>query len=474
MTTYHGLDKIPMDNKARRALGCGHGGIFTRPRGAGGRHIPKAVAYSESGSVCRGIALEPYDALRPCMTTREQAMKYYVAGGAVRDLLLGRLLRDADYAFDATEDAFIQRNPTARKTKSGPHPIFLLQGQEFSPLPTTHSLEEAIRLDLLRRDFTINALLLSQEGVLHFHADALRDLKCRKIRPASPSSLADDPVRAFRAARLVSCLSEFTLHEETLQCMRNLGESPLQHIAAEQIGSETIKACRGDAPGEFLRTLCAGECLKPWFVEFCGAAAKPAGPPAWHDVSVLEHTARIMDAVAADYARNTPEAAGNERALAVWMALCHDIGKTATPEEFLPSHHGHEREGETLALVLGTRLRLPSLFIRAGILASRHHMKAAQYARLRPGTRVDMLMSLHAAHLLKPFSRMAAVDANNPELPVCIERELAHVLSVKLPDTWRGRGEASGKRLRELRCQALTPGSSRPPADHIERDITAS
>ena len=91
-------------------------------------------------------------------------MKYFVAGGAVRDMLLGYSPKDADYVFDAAEETFIQINPEARKIQSEAHPIFLLRGQEFSPLRKNMLLEKAIHLDLLRRDFTINAMLLSQEG----------------------------------------------------------------------------------------------------------------------------------------------------------------------------------------------------------------------------------------------------------------------------------------------------------------------
>jgi len=382
-------------------------------------------------------------------------MNYFVAGGAVRDLLLGRLPRDADYIFDAAETVFIQINPSARKIQSGSHPIFLLHGQEFSPLPEHMPREEAIRLDLLRRDFTINAMLLSQAGHLHLHERALPDLQDRLIRPASATSLADVPVRTFRAARFAATLEGFAVHEETVRQMLSMDEQSLKRIAAEQVGNETLKACRGNKPGAFLRTLCQGGCLAPWFAEFAAAANIPAGPPAYHDSSVLEHTARVMDRVAGDYAQSSPDADSTERALAVWMALCHDLGKTTTPADILPSHHAHDKRGEALAVALGTRLRLPALFIKAGALASRQHMKAAQYVKRRPGSKVDMLVPLHAANLLKPFARMVAADARAPELPALLEQDLARLLSVRLPEKWQGLGEESGIRLRELRCQAL-------------------
>ena len=393
------------------------------------------------------------------------AMNYYVAGGAIRDLLLGLPLRDVDYAFAATEEEFIQRNPAARKIQTAPCPVYLLDGQEFAPL-----IRRDVMRDLSRRDFTVNALLLAENGVLRMHPDALEDLRNRRIRPASPSALADDPVRAFRAARLAARLPDFSLHEETLVQMRALAatndaassdapsvaevRSFLDAIPAEQVGKELRKACLAHKPGNFLRALRQGDCLVPWFAEFVRAGSLPAGPAAYHNASVFEHTANIMDATA-EVARHHGGTEA-ERALSVWMALCHDLGKSETPGDILPHHYGHEGRGAVMAESLGLRLRLPGIFVKAGKLAALLHMKAGRYASLRPGTRTDMLMRLHAADLVAPFSWMAAADSSQPELPDLWQRDCERLLAVRLPEHWRDKGELSGIRLRELRCMALS------------------
>ena len=397
------------------------------------------------------------------------AMNYYVAGGAVRDLLLGLPLRDVDYAFAATEEEFIQRNPAARKIQSAPCPVYLLDGREFSPL-----FRQDVIHDLSRRDFTFNALLLGDNGVLRMHPDALEDLRERRIRPASPTALADDPVRAFRAARLAAKLPDFSLHGETLAQMRALaapnkaasvdipaGQSPpaggdrsfLDAIPAEQVGRELRKACLARKPGNFLRALRQGGCLVPWFAEFVRADSLPAGPSAYHDSSVFEHTATIMDDTA-EIARHRGGTEA-ERALAVWLALCHDLGKSETPDDILPHHYGHEGRGVAMAERLGLRLRLPGLFVKAGKLAALLHMNVGRYTSLRPGTRTDTLMHLHAAGLVAPFSWMAAADSAQPDLPDVLQRDRERLLAVRLPKEWRGKGELSGARLRELRCMAL-------------------
>ncbi|MDL2207860.1 HD domain-containing protein [Desulfovibrio sp. OttesenSCG-928-F20] len=377
-------------------------------------------------------------------------MIYYVAGGAVRDLILGRALRDVDYVFEGADELFIQMNPSARKIKGMIPPLYLLGGQEFSPLPEG---SDARMQNIYDRDFTINALLLDQNGLIRAHPLCFSDLRQELIRPVAPSSLCSSPVRALRAARFTATLPGFDLHSESLQQMRSLPLDALKSIAAEQAGRETMKACLGDTPGNYLRSLERGGCLAPWFEEFAEAGRISAGPPPWHEESVLEHTALVMDAVA--LACNSDKLAQRDRQMAVWMALCHDLGKCATPPELLPKHHGHEQRGEGMALELGKRLRLPAPFVRAGALAARLHMKAGRYKELRPGSKVDLLMQAHAAGMALPFFYLAAADSGQLWLPAALRSDLERLLAVSLPEEKRNLGAASGAWLRELRCRCL-------------------
>ena len=190
-------------------------------------------------------------------------MKYLIAGGAVRDLLLGLPLRDVDVLFDGAEQEFIQANLRARKVGDMPHPVYILDGCEFSPMDAG-----GLEADMLRRDFTINALALEANGVLHAHPQTFSDLERKVIRPASANAIADDPIRAFRAARLAATLPDFTLHPDSLAQMRGLSREALSSIAAEQVGKETLKACRSAKPGNFLRALAAGDCRSGHRVPF--------------------------------------------------------------------------------------------------------------------------------------------------------------------------------------------------------------
>lgn len=360
-------------------------------------------------------------------------MQWYLVGGAVRDLLLGRAPRERDMAFAGEAQDFLRIHPEARKAGRGAE-VYLLNGVECAPL------RGGLEADLRARDLTINALALDERGRLFAHPQALEDLAAGTLRPASPTAFAQDPARVFRAARFAASFPEFTLHAETLAQAR-AARDLLPRLPAERVGNEVRKALRAERPSRFVRTLHQAGVLSPWLVELEGADAIPAGPRAWHKDSVLEHAAAVMDA-----------AAGDE--LAVWMALCHDLGKTTTPVHALPRHYGHEARGAVLARAMGRRLALPGRHIRAGVLAALLHMKGGRFHRLRPGTRRDLLHAVHAAGLDASFWKM--VDADTGEnISAEALQSLRVMLAVRLPPQWRDRGADSGRRLRALQCQAL-------------------
>lgn len=361
-------------------------------------------------------------------------MKTYLVGGAVRDLLLGGMPREHDVAFEGDAACFVRQNPGARKVGRDID-VYLLDGVEHMPLRGT--LDE----DLAARDFTINAMALTETGMLHAHPQALADLAARVLRPASPTALADSPVRVFRAARFAARFPEFSVHPETLAHMREVAASgALDSLPAEQVCRETLKALGTHCPGRYLKVLHAGGCLLPWFAELAGADRVPAGPARYHTGSVLDHVARVMDmaaALAAPGAANgpdlntwdSPEMPGMHPPrpeLVTWMALCHDLGKVTTDADVLPRHYGHEDRGAPLARALGARLAMPMRFIEAGDMAARLHMRLARYAELRPGTRVDLLLAMHLRGLLPAMRLLVLADGTGKGMdtgPDCALRQ---------------------------------------------------
>lgn len=352
-------------------------------------------------------------------------------------MLLGLPVRDRDYlVLEATVEDFLAAHPAA-KSVGKTFPVFILDRQEYS-FPRAATLEG----DLALRDFTVNAMAMDETGRLFCHPTALEDLQARVLRSASPSSLSDDPLRAIRAARFCAQMPGFSAHPELVATMRGMATSgALATPYAERVGQEVQKAIAGERPGELLRLLDRAGCLSPWLSELDGASAIPAGPPQYHDASVLEHTARVMDRLAGD-------------AMSVWMALCHDLGKVTTPKDILPRHFGHDLRGETLATALGQRLRLPTRLINAGADAARWHMISGNYPELKASTRVDLLMRLKSRGVLREMFQLELADKDRDHRAK-VQTDLAAVLGVKLPPDLADQGEKSGEHLRALRIDAL-------------------
>jgi tRNA nucleotidyltransferase (CCA-adding enzyme) len=370
-------------------------------------------------------------------------MRIYLVGGAVRDQLRGVAPADFDYvAIGGDERDLRLRVPGLTRVGQG-IPVFV-RGRAQYTLSEFATIEE----DLDSRDLTVNALARDEAGLVVAHPLALADLREKILRPVALANFLADPLRAIRAARFAAFFPDFAVHRDLLLSMRAVPEDALGRVAAERVGQETLKACAAPVPGNFLRTLQAGQKLGPWLAEFQGADLVPAGPPMFHETSVLEHTAGVMDRCCGD-------------SLGVWMGLCHDLGKTATRPELLPHHHGHEEAGADMARNLAVRLRLPNRFRLAGGLAARWHMAAGRYADLRPSTRVRLLLELDRAGMMESFFRTVAADQGGEHLERA-RRELAVLKSVRLPEKHRDQGPKSADMLLQMRCEALRERGFRP------------
>ncbi len=363
---------------------------------------------------------------------------WYVVGGAVRDLLAGRPVHDVDISFGGGADSFLQCFPKARNTGNGLD-IWLVGSTEFT------ALEGDVAEDMQSRDLTINASCFDAEGRFFCHPRFLEDMRDRVLRLASDDALRNDPLRVFRVARFAAELPDFSIAPDTLEAMRSFADccgGELADLPRERVGREVMRAFSAPKPSRFFQVLYEAGCLLPWFGELAPAADIPAGPLPWHDNSVLEHTFEVMD-----------RCAGHP--LAVWMGLCHDLGKILTDEAMLPHHYGHELKGVDMVKELGRRLCLPSRWIRAAVVGTLLHMKGGMYGSLRSGTRRDMLCQIRDAHIEHDFWVLAGADGGWDWEPMA-ERDMAAMLKVHLPEEWRNRGEESGKRLRSMQCEAIS------------------
>jgi tRNA nucleotidyltransferase (CCA-adding enzyme) len=183
----------------------------------------------------------------------------YVVGGAVRDLLLGRLGPDVDLVVVGDAAALAQRLGGAGieherfgtvKVEVEGHQVDIATARtETYPAPGALPVvapAESIEVDLGRRDFTVNAMAipLSGESRLIDPHGGERDLERGLLRVLHPRSFEDDPTRAIRAARYAARFG-FTLDPETDRLLRRTDlatvsadrrRAELERLAAEPTG----------------------------------------------------------------------------------------------------------------------------------------------------------------------------------------------------------------------------------------------
>lgn len=190
----------------------------------------------------------------------EKDCKPYLVGGPVRDLLLGRHAIDVDLTLEEGSstlaralakrvDGRVRSFPqflTYKVTADGlPEIDIATARKERYRQPGSLPAVTAGRLkdDLLRRDFTINAVALGlMDGKLHDPAKGEEDIRERVVRVLHDRSFLDDPTRIFRAIRLATRL-DFGIHPDTARLMREAVQAnALGTVSRERIWRELFLA----------------------------------------------------------------------------------------------------------------------------------------------------------------------------------------------------------------------------------------
>ncbi|AGA35257.1 tRNA nucleotidyltransferase [Thioalkalivibrio nitratireducens DSM 14787] len=400
-------------------------------------------------------------------------METYLVGGAVRDRLLGRPVREKDYVVVGATPAEMEARGfrpvgrdfpvflhpqtheeyalarTERKTARGYH------GFRFNAAP-----EVTLEQDLARRDLTINAIAEAANGGLIDPFGGQADLQARVLRHVSPA-FAEDPVRLLRVARLVAQLSPFgfTIAPETEALMRELVTSgEVDALVPERVWAECEKALSSPAPLRFFEVLRATGALEVLFPELARLFGVPQ-PPRYHpEIDTGVHTFLVLEQ--ATRLSESPEVR--------FAALVHDLGKGTTPAEILPGHHGHEERGVQLIRELAQRLRIPKRHRDLAIKVARHHGLVHRVFELRPATLLKLIEGLDTLRRpegLEPFLLAVEADfrgragfATRPYPQADAVRRAARAAAGVSPEplTREGlRGAALGTALRRARIRAI-------------------
>jgi len=331
----------------------------------------------------------------------------YLVGGTVRDTLLGRPSSpDIDMTTDATPDVI-------KRLTAPTHPnAVVLVGERFGTVrlhyvrpsaPATSASDEVtaasddlileittfrserydpesrkpevcfgthLEDDLLRRDFTINAMARDPlHDTISDPFGGQADIAARLIRAVGDDPeqrFADDPLRLLRAVRFATQL-DFTIEPHTAAAI-SMQAATLEKISRERIRDEFDKLLLTPRPMAGLRlTVDLG--LMPYIVpemqELRGVSQRPGG----HSKDVYEHVLRVV--------QNTPP-----RLATRWAGLTHDIAKprTRSVENGQVHFFGHEDIGAVMARDILKRLKFDRSFVDHVSRIVKLHMRSNAYA----------------------------------------------------------------------------------------------
>ena len=206
-------------------------------------------------------------------------MQVYLVGGAVRDQLLGRPIKDKDFVVvgatvaDMLDAGFQQ--------VGADFPVFLhpisheeyalarterKQGRGYQGFSVHASPDVTLREDLKRRDLTVNAMAIEVKSLMDDtpisgdvvdYYGGLNDIHSKTLRHVS-SAFSEDPLRVLRTARFYGRYYDlgFSIADETLLLMRELVRSgELAHLSSERIWQESSRAMMQVSPQVYWQQL---------------------------------------------------------------------------------------------------------------------------------------------------------------------------------------------------------------------------
>ena len=323
-----------------------------------------------------------------------------LVGGPVRDAFLGRPVTDLDFTTSATPDqtlAIIEpivdvvweigREFGTIGARMGASTVEITTYRRDAYDGETRKPEvafgDSLESDLVRRDFTINAMALRLPDAEHPEprlvdpTGGVDDLLARTLRtPSAPEvSFGDDPLRMLRAARFAAQLG-FTLQPAALAAAQGMADR-LAIVSAERVGAELSKLMLAADPAAGIRLLVDSGAAEQVLPEI-PALRLEIDEHARHK-DVYEHSL-----IALNRAIELEKSRGHEPSLVLRLAvLLHDIGKPATrviePGGVVTFHH-HDVLGAKLAAKRLRALRFDNDTVKAVAELIRLHLRFFGYA----------------------------------------------------------------------------------------------
>ena len=357
-------------------------------------------------------------------TLRQRGYSAYLAGGCVRDMLLGISPKDYDVATSARPEEVMEVFPETYAVGAQfgvvlvPEQVGgessaggLRQTVEVATYRSDHGYSDGRRPDevrfstdpredVIRRDFTINGMLLDPaNGEVLDYVGGREDLKAGIIRAIGDPArrLAEDKLRMLRAVRFAARFG-YVIEPQTFSAIKHLARE-VKIVSYERVRDELTRMLTGPHPQKAFLLLDETGLLQEVLPEISSMKGVEQ-PPEYHpEGDVFVHTLLVLE--------NLPHPSPPELA---WGALLHDVGKPSTfrraPDRI--RFDNHVSVGMTMAAAICRRLRFSSAETEQVLALVENHMRFGDAARMKESTlkrflrlpKFDEHMALHRADCL--------------------------------------------------------------------------
>lgn len=316
-------------------------------------------------------------------------MQIYLVGGAVRDQLLQRPVKERDWVVVGSSEEELIHQGFQPVGKSFPvflhpqtHEEYALARREYKSGKGYKGficdVDQAVTLaeDLLRRDLTINAIAQDENGKLIDPYGGLNDLKLKRLRHVSPA-FTEDPLRILRVARFAARYDDlgFQVAPETMVLMNEMVKGgELTYLTPERVWQEVARALLETKPSIFFSILYQCGALEVIMPELASLFGTPIHISTGELIDGGSHTLLAIDA-----------AVNLHVSIEVSFAtLCHTLLSSSTDKNIIPDSHP--------VLMVAERWRVPVVVKELALLNYNYHKKIHSLYHLSTDAILSVLM----------------------------------------------------------------------------------
>jgi tRNA nucleotidyltransferase (CCA-adding enzyme) len=324
------------------------------------------------------------------MVINEHQGRALLVGGAVRDMIMGRLINDIDIEVyglsqEQLENILKQFGPVSLVGKS--FGVLRVHGLDVDwSLPRADSpgrkptviIDPYMSVDVAarRRDLTMNAMALDLvTDELIDPCNGMNDIKNKILRTPDVRFFIQDPLRFYRVMQFIGRFQMFPDDELNVVCK----EMDIADVSLERIEQEFKKLFLYSVRPSFgIRWLQQIGRLHEVLPELAATIGIQQNPK-WHpEGDVFEHTMQAIDAAAVIVQKYESE---TDKLILLYAALCHDLGKVTTSVEIdgVIKSIGHEKDSKKFTRTLMKRITHNVDLINAVSSLVLYHMMPLQF-----------------------------------------------------------------------------------------------